>query len=146
MHPDADISVNRFRQAAVLARFGTLVVLATMFVGTHVPGEISVEIAQHDKMVHFWSYMTLAFAAATAWDLSAGKLQGYQYFVLWLACAAYGVADELLQIPVGRSCDLMDWIFDIAGAAAGLVLFKLLRPVVYRIALLVPVATRSETT
>lgn len=143
MLSDTDISQNRIRPAAILARFGTLLVFVAMFVGTHVPGEISHEISQHDKMLHFWAYMTLAFAAATTWDLSAGKLQGYQYVLLWLACAVYGIADELLQIPVGRSCDAMDWVFDIAGAATGLLLFKFLRPLVYRVALLLPVTARS---
>jgi VanZ family protein len=145
MHSDADISPNRFRQAAILARYGTLVLLAAMFVGTHIPSEVSDRVVHGDKMLHFWAYLTLAFAAATAWDFSTGKLQRYQYVLLWLACAVYGVADELLQIPVGRTCDAQDWAFDIAGAATGLALFKLLRPLVYRVALLVPAAARSKS-
>jgi VanZ family protein len=143
MLSDTDTSPNRIRPAAILARFGTLAVLVTMFVGTHTPMDLSTQIVHSDKMMHFWAYMTLAFAAATTWDLAAGKLQGYQYLLLWLACAAYGIADELLQIPVGRSCEFMDWTFDIIGAAMGLVLFRILRPAVYRVALLVPATTRS---
>jgi hypothetical protein len=142
MQPDANISPNRFRQAAILARYGTLIVLVGMFVGTHTPIDVSTQFVHSDKMMHFWAYVTLAFAAATTWDLSVGKLQGYQYVMLWLACAAYGIADELLQIPVGRSCELMDWTFDILGVATGLVLFRILRPVVYRIASLLPSPAR----
>jgi VanZ family protein len=95
--------------------------------------------------MQFWAYLTLAFAVAATWDLSTGKLAGYQFIFLWLACAAYGVLDELLQIPVGRTCDVRDWMFDIAGAATGLALFRFLRPLVYRVALLVPVVARSKS-
>jgi hypothetical protein len=144
MQSAANISTNRFRQAAVLARLGTLAVLVGMFVGTHTPIDVSTQFVHSDKMMHFWAYATLAFAAATAWDLSAGKLQGYQYVVLWLACAAYGIADELLQIPVGRSCELLDWTFDIMGAAVGLAIFRFLRPAVYRMALLLPQPIRAK--
>jgi VanZ family protein len=115
-----------------------------MFVGTHMPVDLSSQLVRGDKLMHFWAYMTLAFAAATTWDLSAGKLQGYQYLLIWLGCAIYGVIDELLQIPVGRSCDLMDWVFDIVGAAMGLVLFRVLRPLVYRLILLVSLPARSQ--
>lgn len=143
MLSDIDTSLNRFRPAAILARLGTLAVLVAMFVGTHAPIDVSTQLVHSDKMMHFWAYMTLAFAAAATWDLSTGKLQGYQYLLLWLACAAYGVVDELLQIPVGRSCEVMDWAYDILGAATGLVLFRILRPVVYRMALLIPATARS---
>jgi VanZ family protein len=30
----------------------------------------------------------------------------------------YGALDELLQIPVGRHCDLWDWVADMGGVAA----------------------------
>lgn len=142
MRSSTDISPNRVRQAAMVARYGTFAVLLTMFVGTHVPMDVSNQIVHSDKMMHFWAYLALAFGAAATWDLSAGKLQSYQYILLWLACAAYGIVDELLQIPVGRSCDARDWVFDIAGAAVGLALFKVLRPLVYRVALLLPLPAR----
>lgn len=143
MQPDTNISPNRLRQAAILARFGTLVVLVGMFLGTHLPVDVSSQIVHSDKMMHFWAYLTLAFTAAIAWDLPSGRLQGYHYVFLWLACAAYGIADELLQIPVGRSCEVMDWTFDILGAAAGLALFRILRPLVYRAVMLRPMPVRS---
>jgi VanZ family protein len=142
MQPDANKCPNRLRQVANLARYGTIAVLVAMFVGTHIPMEASGGFVQHDKMLHFWAYLTLAFAVITTWDLSAGRLQGSQYLMVWLGCAIYGIADELLQIPVGRSCDAMDWVFDIAGAAAGVLLFRVVRPLVYRMALLIPVAAR----
>ena len=114
-----------------------------MFMGTHVPLDVSNQIVHSDKLMHFWAYLTLAFAAATTWDLSAGKLQGYQYFVLWLGLRGLRIADELLQIPVGRSCEAMDWVFDALGAAAGLALFRVLRPLVYRLASFIPAAAQS---
>jgi VanZ family protein len=144
MHSAAENCPNRFRQLATLARYGTLAVLVAMFVGTHVPMEVSNEIAHHDKLMHFWAYLILAFGIVTTWDLSAGGLRGYQYLLIWLVCAVYGIVDELLQIPVGRSCDAMDWVFDIAGAATALVIFRMVRPLVYRVVLLLPRPIRAS--
>ena len=33
----------------------------------------------------------------------------------------YGVVDELLQTPVGRTADVKDWFADVAGAVIGIV-------------------------
>lgn len=35
----------------------------------------------------------------------------------------YGALDELLQIPVGRSCEFGDWVADVLGASLGFTLF-----------------------
>ena len=32
--------------------------------------------------------------------------------------AAYGVFDELTQIPVGRDAEVLDWLADVSGSAA----------------------------
>jgi len=50
-----------------------------------------------------------------------------------LACAVYGVLDEVTQIPVGRSCDLYDWFADVIGIAVGILAFRYLRPLLYRV-------------
>jgi VanZ family protein len=37
----------------------------------------------------------------------------------------YGVLDEVLQVYVGRNCDVRDFLADLVGTLAGLVLFSL---------------------
>jgi hypothetical protein len=38
-----------------------------------------------------------------------------------------GALDEITQIPVHRDCDFWDWTADSCGAAAGVLLYVLLR-------------------
>jgi VanZ family protein len=140
MQPDVDNRPNHLQRVAKLAWITTLVMFVAMFVGTHMPFDVSSEISHHDKMVHFWAYMTLSFSLLASWDLSMGRLQPIQYFLVWLACTTYGAIDEITQIPVGRTGDVVDWLFDAAGIIVGLTLFRVLRPLVYRLAQLVPVA------
>jgi VanZ family protein len=144
MQPDTALEPNPLRHAAILARWTTLAAFLAMFVGTHLPFQASNEIVHHDKLIHFWAYMTLSFLVLASWDLSIGGLRPIHYFLVWFAGALYGAFDELTQIPVGRSCDPVDWLFDVMGLAAGLMLFRILRPLVYRVAHLVPAFARAS--
>jgi VanZ family protein len=40
---------------------------------------------------------------------------------------SYGVIDECLQIPVGRTADILDWIADSVGAVSGLLAYAVMR-------------------
>lgn len=75
----------------------------------------------------------LAFSVLTSWELTIGQLRPHHYFTVWLVGTLYGAFDEITQIPVGRHADVRDWISDIAGIVLGLTLFRLLRPLLYRL-------------
>jgi VanZ family protein len=144
MHSDIPTESNSLRRLAVVARWATVTVFLAMFIGTHLPAQVTNEIVYHDKLIHFWAYLTLSFLAVSSWDLSIGGLRPIHFLVIWMAGAVYGAIDELTQIPVGRSCDAWDWMFDVAGVLAGLTLFRILRPLIYRLALLVAVPARAS--
>ena len=99
------------------------------FVMTHLPpGNVP---APHvsDKTLHFLSY---------------GLLSGCLYLTLWIggtnvrrtalmvlfAAALFALFDEILQAPVGRDPELMDWVVDVAGATVAATCLSLLRLVV----------------
>jgi VanZ family protein len=142
MQPAPDHTPKPHQNVARIAWLGTLAIFVAMFVGTHMPPAMSNQVVHHDKMMHFWAYMALAFGVITSCDLSLGRLQPLHYMLVFIGCAIYGAIDELTQIPVGRVADTRDWIFDIAGVFAGLALYRVLRPLVYRLALWMPAATR----
>ncbi len=126
---------DRMRRLANIARAVTVLLLVVLFVATHYPGHaIPHRIAAADKLAHCLAYMTLAFSVLTSWDLAIGLLRPQHYFTVWLVGTLYGAFDELTQIPVGRHCDALDWVSDIVGLVVGLTLFRLLRPLIYRLA------------
>ncbi len=75
-----------------------------------------------DKLAHFGAYAGLAFLL-TLWISASRMLRVKQYLWLFAFVAVYGVVDELLQAPVGRTVDPLDCLADWTGAAAGLVVF-----------------------
>ena len=133
---------KQLSRVAMLAWIGTLSLLLAMFVGTHMPPALDSQVVYNDKLMHFWAYLALAFGFMTSCDLSLARLRPRHYFLVFVGCALYGAFDEITQIPVGRVADLQDWMFDIAGALAGVLLYRVLRPLVQRLVLLVPVAAR----
>ncbi len=103
-----------------------------MFVGTHLPqielpgGSVIISV---DKMLHFSGYFGLAFllslqvvsSAASRGKPEMHALRTRGFFVL-LVIAAYGMFDEWTQLLVGRSCEMLDWLADILGAATGMLI------------------------
>lgn len=84
---------------------------------THVPVQPKASIPYLDKVVHFGAYGVLGGLAWLCVRAAGLKLTPWAVFV-WLAI--YGGLDELLQIPVGRTCDIVDWICDCVGLVAGI--------------------------
>ena len=125
-------------RAAAVMRLLTMGLLIVMFVGTHIPSPVQTEISANDKAIHFWAYLSLSFFLLASWELSVGRLKPIHYFTVWLVCTLYGAFDEITQIPVGRTGDSMDWLFDVMGAVTGLLVFRLVRPLIYRVAVLWP--------
>lgn len=144
MQLDSITHSNQIRRLAAVARFATIGLLLAMFIGTHTPIEVPAGITTSDKTIHFWAYLALSFSLLTSWELSSGRLQPLHFFLVWLACTVYGAIDEITQIPVGRTCDGVDWLFDVLGIIAGLSLFRILRPLIYRLAMLIPASSRPN--
>ena len=104
---------------AVLVAFWLL-----LFVATHVPLSLPAGGGSNrDKLAHFWAYFLLAVLFSAA--LAARTRIGWRHLLLvFVIAVAYGVFDELLQIPIpDRSAEVYDWISDCLGAAAGVVTF-----------------------
>lgn len=132
--PPLPVSERRQRFAPV-ARFATVLLMLAMFVATHFPaGSMPHQVALFDKLVHCLVYMTLTFSALTSWELTIGQLRPHHYFTVWLVGTLYGAFDEVTQIPVGRHADVNDWFFDVAGIVLGLTAYRLLSPLMFRIA------------
>jgi VanZ family protein len=98
----------------------------TIFVLTHMPARRLPAPAVSDKVAHMAAYFGLA-ALLYAWLWV--RYPARRTIGLWVIgiCAAYGAADELLQIPVGRSASLGDWLADVAGAMIAVAIWELIR-------------------
>ena len=85
--------------------------------GTHIPVPPSgVAFPEgSDKLIHFVAY----FGLACLLGLFRGKQKWASSFAI---IAVFAMIDELLQIPVGRSCDVADGLAYWLGAAIGIVL------------------------
>jgi VanZ family protein len=98
------------------------------FVMTHLPPGHVPHLQASDKTLHFLSY---------------GMLSGCFYLALWIGgmpakraglmvmfvIAAFGVFDEILQAPVGRDPELLDWVADVSAAMVAVTCFSLLRAI-----------------
>lgn len=78
-----------------------------------------------DKLIHLIAYAGLGFLLCF-WIASRGRFSFSAVKAIAIVCILYAILDELLQIPVGRSADLMDCVADWAGAGLGIGLFALL--------------------
>ena len=98
------------------------------FVMTHLPPGDVPHFRASDKTLHFLSY---------------GFLSGCFYLTLWIGgmsvrraglmvlfiTATFGVFDEILQAPVGRDPELLDWVADVSAAIVAVTCLSLLRVV-----------------
>ena len=98
----------------------------TAFIATHLPKVPQPIHKISDKTMHGTGFAILG--CLLSWVLY-GRVKGLMRHagVVLLVIAVYALLDELLQIPVGRHCDFWDWVADMLGATAGLVVFHLLR-------------------
>jgi VanZ family protein len=99
-----------------------------LLTATHVPSDFpGVPTNQWDKVVHFAAYAVLAILFATTWQLAAGLLTMRHLRAAWLLLCVAGALDEGTQFLVGRDSNILDWLADAAGVAAGLAMFVWLR-------------------
>jgi VanZ family protein len=107
---------------------GLAVYWLTIFTGTHIPpSSVLIPAEANDKVLHFTAYFLLAFGLALTWQLGSGILNRRHLGIVWIVAIVYGAVDEITQIPVHRDCDFWDWAADSCGAAAGVLLFVVLR-------------------
>lgn len=94
------------------------------FVATHLPKVPQAVGRVSDKTWHFAAYGVLAYLLS--WALTT-RFKGVLkcYLIAMAILATYAAIDEVLQIPVGRRCDLDDWIADMIGALCGCALLHL---------------------
>lgn len=111
----------------------TIVALAsywpTLFILAHIPiPNVVREAGVSDKTLHFLGYLLLVFLFWSA-VASSDKVNWRRATAWWvlLVTASYGAIDELLQnYGVGRSCDIRDFLADLAGVLTGLILLSVL--------------------
>lgn len=118
---------------ATLSKIALGLFWLALIAGTHMPVNVDLHAPDNgDKVMHFIAYAGLAFLIAIAWQLNAGVLTKRHLFLVWLATALFGIADEVTQMFVGRDCTLGDWTADALGAAIGVLAFVVLRRVLGR--------------
>ncbi|NPA42822.1 MAG: hypothetical protein GXO27_02180 [Chlorobi bacterium] len=91
--------------------------LAVLYVSL-VPVPESMDPGKGDKFIHFLLFFVIYLLWVRVRTVSPGKL--------FLALAAFGLVLEVLQglMPVGRSFDLADWLFDLVGIGAAWFLWR----------------------
>jgi VanZ family protein len=97
----------------------------SVFVLAHIPiPQLVYKARVSDKSLHFLAYLVLVFLLWFA--ISPNKKVNWRKTAVWwvlFVAVWYGVVDEWLQGYVGRSCDVTDFLADLAGTLAGLILF-----------------------
>ena len=100
-----------------------------IFILTHIPVPASplFEIHVSDKTLHFLAYFILVFLLWFAINPNA-KVSWRKPAAWWILFVVvwYGVFDEWLQGYVGRDPDVMDFLADLSGSAAALILLSVL--------------------
>jgi len=104
-----------------------LVYWPALFILSHIPiWELVLKARVSDKGLHFLVYMVLVFflwLAVRPYRRVDWKRATVWWILLVLVC--YGVLDEWLQMYVGRSCDAVDFLADLAGAVTSLVILSI---------------------
>lgn len=111
----------RSRAAQVLAA-GALTYTGVLVFLTHYPRpqDLLGEDLPPDKMLHFLAYGVLGFLV-TAAVVTRGRWSWRTAGLTAVALAGFAALDELTQPLFGRSAEPLDWVWDLAGLAAGIV-------------------------
>lgn len=115
------MAVTRRRKLAIIS---LAIYWPTLFIFAHIPIPEKIQEADvSDKALHFLAYATIVFLLWIA--LNPERKVCWRKATVWwvlLTVAAYGIIDELLQSYVGRSCEMADWVADLAGGLTGCVI------------------------
>ncbi|MBN2375946.1 MAG: VanZ family protein [Sedimentisphaerales bacterium] len=99
-----------------------------LFVATHLPRLPEMKVFGRDVTLHIAAYfvlMLIFWLARYGWEKPDFRKR--QLYLALLVVAVYAAVDELSQKLVNRHCDIVDWISDMTGALAILVLMMILR-------------------
>lgn len=119
MTRDGQSSKRQMSIATLIVILMLVVYWGVLFYATHTPIPPGLLPGQTDKAIHFTAYGLLAVLMMTL-RATRGPFGWYSVIMRWLVLAAYGAFDELTQMLVNRSCDFVDWLFDVTGVTAGL--------------------------
>jgi VanZ family protein len=116
---------NPWKIRTLLLLAATAAYWLVMFVGTHLPGSV-VHLGGHtDKLYHFGAFFGLAILLAFCIGCFR-PVRLWQYAGIIGSVACYGVVDELTQtLAINRSADPLDWLADMCGIIAGVLIFAL---------------------
>ena len=87
-----------------------------IFTLTHIPATKIPPVPVSDKVEHMTAYGILGVLLFASLNASSWTIRQTAIGVLGIGMI-YGVADELLQIPVNRTADIQDWFADVMGIA-----------------------------
>ncbi len=112
-----------------LFHFALISYLLLIFIASSIPGEEIPKIGFEfsDKFVHAFVYFILfiLFFYSLKYQTKSVKLRNNALVFAGCFSALYGVTDELHQkfVPM-RSCELSDWVADIAGVVIGMFIVR----------------------
>ncbi len=113
------------RQATRWSALLTVVIGTVIAVLTLMPPTEMDMPAGSDKTYHFLAFVALALPLAFVRPRWSG--------VLFVTYSAYGAVIELVQPFVGRSRELADLLFDMAGIACGMVVGVVIRTLFHHV-------------
>jgi len=121
-------TINGLRIAMVALCFYWLL----LFIGTHIPpNKLLAQVHESDKLIHCLAFTGLAFLMC--WAVPTIQTQLYRNTLTGGAiCIIYAAIDELLQIPVGRTADWMDFFADCVGIGIGMAFYTVVRAVILK--------------
>jgi VanZ family protein len=97
-----------------------------IFTLTHLPPSDLPKVNVNDKVEHFVAYGILGgLIFLTIWAYRPEFRHGWLLVVVLAMC--YGAIDEWLQLAVGRTCELADWVADVGGSVLVVMLLQGLR-------------------
>ena len=101
----------------------TALIWTAAFVATHVPTKELPALIGTDKVLHAIGYAVLA--GALLMTLTAYRVAPLRRIPFVIAVSViYAGLDELTQPLVNRSAELGDWLADLTGAAAAVILWE----------------------
>lgn len=111
--------VARLTLQLVTAAYAVMLVVATHIPRLDVSFDTGTSVPP-DKLLHFAAYAVLGFLAGL---IAAGSAHSWRrWFPLVLAgIAVFALLDETTQPMFSRAAEPFDWVADVIGAAAGLV-------------------------
>ena len=112
--------IERLSRNRMAIRVILIVYWCLMFAGTHMPKVPDALEQVSDKTLHFLAYCGL-YVLLVIDAVARRRVSGKLLIGFAALCAVYGIVDELLQIPVGRSADVRDWLADMRGVLTGIV-------------------------